>query len=280
MQAPLRESFLTEKLRLLLLGQAIFTDRPFKGVIKDYPLAQGVPDLLAFRTSTPNVDRLSRVLRGRDVPKELLFRLLSLALGRKPRREEDLAGLHLGTDLRLHRAIETLVKARVLERSRNGAYRLAAGFSVPSFDLWAFEVKLEKWRRCLFQALQCKAYATHVVVVFPICMATRLDEVLRYFKRAQIGLCLLDPKSLELTIVLEPARTVPLSRMHHIRACFDVAQAPSRPVDGDLRLGAGGERRVGGEGGKAARVLAVDAVLSAEGDGDHGEEEGGVGGGP
>lgn len=73
-----------------------------------------------------------------------------------------------------------------------------------SGKLWSFELKLENWKRALYQATRNQAFADYSVVVLPI-GKMKVAEIEQFvFQKLGIGLLVFDEKTLEGRWIVEP----------------------------------------------------------------------------
>jgi len=130
----------------------------------------------------------------------------------------------------IHRSLDELENARLIERAGTG-FVVAPRFATTRWELWAFEVKLEDWRRALFQALQYRSFADRVIIVMPERWAHRAERHSELFKRLKIGLLAVDERSSAIRVIVSPRRTRPGSRFHHLNAVgrFLDESRPQRP---------------------------------------------------
>jgi len=109
---------------------------------------------------------------------------------------------------------------------------LSAGAALPTVDFWAFEVKINKWKRALFQAMQSKVFAARTVVVLPPDRERVLLANLAKFRNMKVGVMTFDASRQECRVLLAPPRTGGTSRFHYL---FTLAQV-LKAIDGPWHL--------------------------------------------
>lgn len=154
---------------------------------------QGIVDFLAV-ANTPQVESRCRALSS---VRETEARILALMHNRKW-LEPETAALATGMTLQsVRESINRLYEAGLLNRrtiNKSKAYRLSSEWSRPHIPIWGFELKIDKWKRALFQAIQMKAYADYVITVFPPDRRTTLISNIDSFRTFGVGVVLFDSK--------------------------------------------------------------------------------------
>jgi len=101
---------------------------------------------------------------------------------------DDLA-TRLGLALRtVSRHLTALEKAKLVRHRRDGAYRVVTPFPHQSLRLTAYEAKIEKWQRAIYQASRYWSFANRVYVVLPLLRARALMTKRHSFKSMGVGL--------------------------------------------------------------------------------------------
>jgi hypothetical protein len=138
--------------------------------------------------------------------------LLKRKSGRSPEYLAERSGLSRS---RLSGAIDDLRSARLIRVDSHRGHALLYAPRVPKPEICVFEIKLEKWRRAIYQATQYRAAAHRVAIVMP---STAIDRVNGEFERLrafEIGLISLDFNSGELRTIVHPLKDKPLSTRHY-----------------------------------------------------------------
>lgn len=114
------------------------------------------------------------------------------------------------------KALSNLEKDGLVKLNDSGMYMLTTEWPTSELNLWAFELKLHNWKRALFQALQSKAYASSVTVVFPSEKEDLILEKLEIFASLKVGVLILDVKNKKIRNLIQPAPNAPTSKSHFL----------------------------------------------------------------
>ncbi len=163
--------------------------------------------------------RKSRLVRigviGDAIATESSATVLSLLKpnsGRSPEYLRQRSGL---SKSRLNHAIGELRSARLIKIDSRGRHSLLYAPSVPRPELCVFEIKLDKWRRAIYQATQYRAAAHRVAIVMPSTVVERVNGDAARLRAFEIGLISLDYDTGELKTVIHPTKDKPLSARHY-----------------------------------------------------------------
>ncbi len=94
-------------------------------------------------------------------------------------------GLAPGT---IARHLSALRRAKLVNRRKDGIYRIAVAFPHRSLRITAYEAKIEKWQRAVYQASRYWSFANRVYVVLPLSRARDLLVKRRFFRSTGVGL--------------------------------------------------------------------------------------------
>jgi hypothetical protein len=115
-------------------------------------------------------------------------RVLSALRGKKTLGEEELRSM-VGVSLAvLRKAIRNLVGAALVISLAERLYRLARHVSFPKVEICAFEMKLDNWKRALYQSTRYRGFSHRVFVVMPACAPKSVVENKAIFAKMGIGL--------------------------------------------------------------------------------------------
>jgi hypothetical protein len=89
-------------------------------------------------------------------------------------------------------------------------------------QVWAFELKLDKPKRAVFQAQQYRSFAQRVMIVVPPNQYAIYKKFRLAMRRWGIGLATFDPTSLEFVVRRAPRLGHPHSRQHQAYALFQL----------------------------------------------------------
>jgi hypothetical protein len=209
-------------------------------------MANAFEQLLKSRRSLPGVGRLSRIFREIDCHRGrpdfiALARGTTRFLGGKgisakfsgslvmsflhDRAPRSLAHLseHSGLSVRVvSQATTELVRRRYALRTASGSYLLNPARPLRQVQVWAFELKLDKPKRAVFQAQQYRSFAQSVLIVVPPTQLALYDRFELALRRWGIGLAAFDPVTLEFRIHRRPRLGHPHSRHHQAYALFQL----------------------------------------------------------
>lgn len=110
------------------------------------------------------------------------------------------------SDLRTERLINTKI-------SSNNQILLTS--NLPPAELYVFELKLEKWQRAVFQALQYRVAANRVAIVMPSDRIHRIEPHAHKLREFGVGVVSLDWEDGSVNTIIHPRKSRPLSLRHH-----------------------------------------------------------------
>lgn len=221
------KQFVTESVMADAFGEClrsgVFASFPsFDSVYREVVCQQGIADFITtvnIRSQAPNIDKIDSLQRA----SETSIRILSLLKRASPRSMEHLIKKSGLTDQTVMRALSHLMADGMITKTDSGNYLLSNAWYMHPVQLWAFELKLTDWRRALFQALQCKAFATCVVTVFPMERRKLLELHLDKFRTMRVGVMLFDTYTHDYHVLLRPLKSRPASHMHYLYAFSQIA---------------------------------------------------------
>ncbi len=186
-------------------------------VFREVDCHRGRPDFIALARGT------THFLTGKSVTLKFAGSLvMSFLHERAPR---SLAYLCEQTGLS-KRTIETataeLVNRGFALQTESGTYFLNAAKPLRQVQVWAFELKLDKPKRAVFQAQQYRSFAQSVLIVVPPGQLALYDKFKLAMRRWGIGLASFDPSTKEFIIQRPPRIGSPHSRHHQAYALFQL----------------------------------------------------------
>ncbi|MBA3710516.1 MAG: hypothetical protein H0W83_17055 [Planctomycetes bacterium] len=127
---------------------------------------------------------------------------------------------------RTRRIVRPLERIGAVCADAEGTVRVIDLDRIQRPELWAFELKLEDWKRCLFQTLVCRSYARRVTAVFPATKAKHIEAVAPSFAAHGIGVMLFDTWAQKIDRQVVPTlANKPLSAYHSWMSCFEISAA-------------------------------------------------------
>lgn len=189
----------------------------FNLILKEVICKQGIPDFIATTGTKPRKEYLKIIHNVFHASTESSAKVLAVLKYAAPRTEDYVmrtSGLSRRT---VKRIIRKLVNKGIAVKKYN-TYLLSPKWKLGPMEFWAFELKLNDWKRALFQALQYKAFADRVIIVFPSNKEKILRHNIEKFKKLKVGVMIFDLESKMFEILLQPMKSGPLSRDHRFFA--------------------------------------------------------------
>jgi hypothetical protein len=203
--------------RLLKRGKTLPGVGRLSRVFREVDCHRGRPDFVALARGT------TQFLAGRSVTVKFAGSLImSFLHERAPRSLAHLCE-HTGLSMRtIASATDELVERRYVLRTESGSYVLNPGRPLWQVQVWAFELKLDKPKRAVFQAQQYRSFAQGVLIVVPPGQLGFYDQFKLAIRRWGIGLASFDPLTDEFIVARPPRIGRPHSRHHQAYALFQL----------------------------------------------------------
>lgn len=191
----------------------------FTNVYREVDCQRGRPDFVGVKFAKKRL-----LLNSQRIGGFAVAAILSILKPQSPRRLEYLVGrTGFGRDV-IALALRSLLAEGLIEQGESRAYTLASACSVFDAEVTAFELKLNKPRRAVFQAQQYCLFAHRVFIVVPPTELGRFAAYLPAMRRWGIGLAGFDPRTKRFTRHIDPRRRDnPASREHQAYAMMRVA---------------------------------------------------------
>jgi len=176
----------------------------FHSIFREIRCQQGIADFIAIENNVLKNEIWKLPERINKISNISVFHIISLLKPKAPRTETFLTrntGLSLKT---VKRILKQLEYQQIIKRLDSGGIIVGPKWKSPNFDLWAFELKLNNWKRALFQASQYRTFATNITVVFPTERKKTIIENLNKFRKMKIGVMLFDISKNNYEIILKP----------------------------------------------------------------------------
>ena len=190
----------------------------FAHVVREVDCQQGRADFIASpaRQTLMGRDRRAQFASALATPSSA--KILSLLKRSAARTESYLRRASGLSSPVIRRALFELLALRLVVRSGKSGYVLSPTFPAAKWELWAFEVKIDKWQRALFQALQYRAFAHRVCIVMPERWVHRVESRRDLFRSLKVGIIAIDEVSGAIRPILRPRKGAPASQFHHLFA--------------------------------------------------------------
>ncbi len=187
-------------------------------IVKEMNALQGRPDLVATHHDVSRLEGGPWDVLAQTLTKPSRARLVSLLKPGSPRTFEYLLTKSGYSKAVVSRTLADL-QARGLIRTCNGSgYLLATDFPSSFPELWAFELKVDHWRRALYQALQYQSFAHRVAVILPLSTVRRAESHLDAFTTFRLGLMAVSEDGKEFRTIVPPKRNRPSSSFQRLHA--------------------------------------------------------------
>jgi len=203
---------------------------PVGHVQRELECRQGIPDFVISSANFAKIPEASRgpIASALATPSRAL--ILSLLKPVSYRTEDYIlrsSGLSLPV---IRRSISELESLSLLVKSNRAGYVLSSLFPDIHSELWAFEVKVDKWRRALYQALQYKAFAHRVSVVIAERWVHLIERNVHQFRTLKVGVIALNEKSGNIRYIIRPVKRQPASRFHYLFALGKILNAQQKSL--------------------------------------------------
>lgn len=113
--------------------------------------------------------------------------------------------------------LHELAKAGIVKANITRGYKLEKSFNLPETEVWAFELKLDNWKRALYQALRYRGFSHSVTVVMPKEGISVAKRNLAMFKKMNVGLAEISNEG-KMVFVKKPRRGKPTSDSNYLRS--------------------------------------------------------------
>jgi len=203
-------------------------DKPleiFDRIASEVDFSQGRPDFIGVTGAKRRARTLPGIFGGTLIPVSHIARVLTVLERDQTISLADLAQAVAVTLPRTRRIVLTLERIGAVCADAEGILRVVDLDCIERPNLWAFELKLNDWKRCLFQTLVCRSYASRVTAVFPATKAKHIQQVAPSFAQHGIGVMLFDAETRKIKPVVATIAQKPMSAYNAWMSCFEIADA-------------------------------------------------------
>lgn len=203
---------------------------PITHLIPELLCIQGRPDYVSTSQSVNEIDKCiyQGLLQASEHPASLrILSIIDESIGRTLEDLGKLAGLSDGV---IRKAVGNLEKSNLAEFIDERLYAKTSISSELPFELTTFEIKLNNWKRALYQALQYKAFSHCVYVVFPDIWEHRFKNNFEAFERHGIGLISINLSTMQLDWICFADKKNPSSRHHYLYALSRFVREVKREI--------------------------------------------------
>jgi hypothetical protein len=216
--------------RLLRSGRSLPGVGRLSRIFREVNCQRGRPDFIALAYGS------TRFLTGESISAKFSGSLLLSFLHERAPRSLAYLSKHSGLSRRIvSEATTELVNRHYALRTESGSYLLNPAKPIRQVQVWAFELKLDKPKRAVFQAQQYRSFAQRVLIVVPPSQLALYERFRIATRRWGIGLATFDPITSEFQVCQSPRIGDPHSRHHQAYALFQLladAKATGNGVDG------------------------------------------------
>ena len=184
-------------------------------IISEFSAKRGRVDIICavLESEIEDVDKVMTIAKSlSEINKARIISLLRKSIGYSEEYLRESLGLSKST-IRKH--VRDLLEEGIIEKTQGNLLTLGKWINIPKLEIWAFELKLNNWKRAFYQAQRYRGFSHNVVVVMPNGRLNGAMNNLNYFIRMNVGLASLK-KNGELEFVLKPKRKRPSSKGHYL----------------------------------------------------------------
>jgi DNA-binding transcriptional ArsR family regulator len=199
-------------------------------VLSEFSAKRGRADVICaiFEKEIEDIEKTKTLARSlSEINKARIMSLLRKSVGYNEGYLEESLGLSKGT---IKKHLRDLLNAGVIERTPRKLLKLSKSFNIPKVEIWAFELKLNNWKRAFHQAKRYRGFSHNVVVVMPNGRLTAAKDHIDYFRGMNVGLAGIS-KDGKLDYILKPKRKRPSSKGHYL---YSVGKILTRYGNSDL----------------------------------------------
>lgn len=183
-------------------------------LVREVDTKRGLVDIICAFFLDKKMDRSKNLILEKalsDITKVRIISRLSKSTGYDENYLHRVTGLGKST-IKKH-TIE-LIEFGLIDKISNGSMKLSKLFSPPKITLWAFEVKLNNWKRAFYQAVHYRGCAHYVAIVMPFENLMSLPEKIKSLRQMNIGLISINQKG-KVEVLHKPKRGKPLSKVSY-----------------------------------------------------------------
>jgi len=188
-------------------------DRPI--IISEFSAKRGRADVICavLQNEIVDIKRVKKLASAlSQINKARIIALLKKSTGYSEDYLARTLGLAKSTILK---HLNSLYKEDIVEKTAKGLWRLSRWINLPKVEIWAFELKLNNWKRAFYQAQRYRGFSHNIVVVMPNGQINAAKENINYFHKMNVGLASLK-KDGELEFISKPKHKRPTSQGHYL----------------------------------------------------------------
>jgi hypothetical protein len=155
-------------------------------VRSEVPVGRCIPDLVYVG--------ISRIPTSFSWPKHFSFMhayIISTLRDEKSLTLNEIANICYEKPNRIKSIVDELESVKILSKNRLDSYKLTRGFSNIKAEVISVEVKLQKWRKALHQAINYQKFSDKTMVVLDKSRIPKKSDYIAQFENDNVGLLLL-----------------------------------------------------------------------------------------
>ncbi len=194
----------------------------FDRVAAEVDFSQGRPDFVGVSGVQERARTLPRLYAKTRIPLSQIARVLTVLERDQTIGLANLAQAAAVTLPSTRRIVQPLERIGAVCADADDTLRVVDLDRIERPELWAFELKLEDWKRCLFQTLVCRSYAQRVTAVFPMSKSKHIEAIAPTFAGHGIGVMLFDASTQKIRQLEQTKPKKPRSAYHAWMSCFEI----------------------------------------------------------
>jgi len=195
----------------------------FDRVAAEVDFSQGRPDFVGVSGVQERARTLPRLYAKTRIPLSHIARVLTVLERDQTISIANLARAAAITLPSIRRIVQPLEHIDAVCTDADNMLRVVDLGRIERPEIWAFELKLDDWKRCLFQTLVCRSYAQRVTAVFPMAKAKHIEAIAPTFAGHGIGVMLFDAGTQKIRQLEQTKPKKPRSAYHAWMSCFEIA---------------------------------------------------------
>ena len=209
----------------------------FNNLFKEIEAFQGIPDYIGVQIEEEKICR--NFIDIISVEKWSTESKILACL--KNKRYNTVGYLETNTGLSkntLQKELLNLSRKKIVMQNEHGSYTISEKYYIPEMKIYSFELKLDNWKRALFQAIRYKTFSEYTYVVMPSDKKELLKKKIDIFKENNIGILLFDTKNDDIEVLYRARKNEDRSKSHsyYIKGKLLLENENKKHVSGNIRI--------------------------------------------
>lgn len=185
----------------------------FDILLKEIESFQGIPDYIGVSVKDKNACKkfLEDVLDENWYSISKILSNLSHRKGHTISYVAEKTGINISI---LEKELIFLQNRNLVFQDKYGIYKLQKDFILPNLQIFSFELKIENWKRALFQAIRYKTFSDYSYVVMPKEKQSLLEKNIVIFKQNNIGVAVFDKLNKRIETINRATKNKCISKEH------------------------------------------------------------------